>query len=227
MAKKQRQQLAPLHVVAHVAESVVLRSPLMLDAMLAWAVAAERNLLPPLAGQEPEPIEIPIEREPGGRFHLCSEGFAQVVDYEQRYKNRRAPVMQYARLGHGRIKRVDIAAGPNKGYRVPYELRLLAGGKIEWWCLGEPDEISRLLGFVRYVGKHRGSGKGRLDIHGTPWTVEHCQPWPGFPVITVDGKPLRPLPLEWPGLSRPRKGFRCLTYPSWDHSNENLCAIPG
>lgn len=216
---------SPLHVVAHVAESVVLRSPLMLDALLAWAVAAERNLLPPLAGQEPEPIEIPIEREPDKRFHLCSEGFAQVVEREQRYKNRRAPVMQYARLGNDKIRRVDIAAGPNKGYRVPYELQLLDGGRIEWWCLGETVEIRRLLGLVRYVGKHRGSGKGRLDIHGTPWTVEPCETWEGFPVVR-NGKPLRPLPLDWQGLHEPRRGFRCLTFPSWSHANETLCAIP-
>lgn len=224
-AKRSKQLTSPLHVVAHLAEGAVLRSPLMLDALLAWAVSAERRLLPLLSGQDTEPIEIPIQREPAGRFHLCSEGFAQVDAHETRFKQRRAPVMQFARLGADRIKRVDIATGANKGYRVPYELQLLAGNKIEWWCLGEPDEISRLLGLVRYVGKYRGSGKGRLDIHGTPWTVAPCEPWEGFPVVR-DGKPLRPLPLDWQGLREPRQGFRTLTHPSWDHSNENLCAIP-
>lgn len=217
--------MTPLHVVAHVAEGVVLRAPLMLDALLAWAVATEQRLLPPLAGQDPEPIEIPIQREAGGRFHLCSEGFAIVADHEQRYKQRRAPIQQMARMGTDKLRRVDIASGPNKGYRVPYELQLLDGGRIEWWCVGEPIEIRRLLGLVRYVGKHRGSGKGRLDIHGTPWIVEPCETWDGFPIVRA-GKPLRPLPLDWPGLSAPRQGFRTTTYPSWNHANETLCAIP-
>lgn len=216
----------PLHVVARLTEGIVLRHPLMLDALLAWAVANREQVLPPLPG-EPSPIvEIPVMREPQGRFHLCSQGFAVAECYELRYKNRRAPLQQMARLGTRKITRVRINVGENKSYRVPYELQFLSGDRIEWWCFGDRARIVELLRAVHYLGKYRGSGKGRLDIHGQPWTVEPCEPWDGFPVLR-DGLPLRQLPLDWPGLrdDAPR-AFRVLGYPYWDHTAEEELACP-
>lgn len=215
----------PLRVVAHLAESIVLARPLALDGLLSWAVAAENQLLPPIPGQPGEEIEIPILREPAGRFHLCTEGFAVTEFSELRYKHRRAPVAQFHRFGQEKLRRIDTAAGANKSYRAPYELQLLANDQIEWWCLGDPERIRLLLGHVRYLGKHRGAGKGRLDIHGTPWTVEACEEWPGFP-LTRAGKPLRPLPLDWPGLVEPNTSWRVLAPPYWNHAEEQLLACP-
>lgn len=219
---------APLRVVAHLAESIALTRPLALDGLLCWAVSAEHRLLPPVPGQSSGVIEIPIMREPEGRFHLCSEGFSVPEHNENRYKHRRAPVAQFHRFGKtgkSGINRVDTAAGANKSYRAPYVLQLMQGDQIEWWCLGDPERIRLLLGHVRYLGKHRGSGKGRLDIHGVPWTVERCAEWPGFPVVR-GGKPLRPLPLDWPGLESPNTSWRVLAPPYWDRSREELLACP-
>lgn len=215
----------PLRVTARLAEGVVLRHPLILDGLLAWAVTSAEQSLPPVSGREPEPVAIPVALEPRERFHLCSEGFATVEARELRYKQRRAPVMQYARLGNAKITRVDIAAGANKGLRIPYELQLLAGGTIEWWCVGDRERIMGLLSCVHYLGKYRASGKGRLDLHGTPWTVEPCETWDGFPLLR-DGRPLRHLPLDWPGLGEHSQQLRPLSFPYFDHTREELCACP-
>ncbi len=216
----------PLRVVAHLTEGIVLRHPLMLDALLAWAEANQEQSLAPLPGERHRTVEIPILREPDGRFHLCSQGFAVAESFELRYKNRRAPWHEMARLGTSKITRVHLAAGANKSYRVPYELQLLAGNRIEWWCLGDAGRIGPLLSLVHYLGKHRGSGKGRLDIHEQPWTVEDCEAWPGFPVLR-DAQPLRPLPLDFSGLSddAPR-AYRTLSYPYFDHTAEEELACP-
>jgi hypothetical protein len=213
--------------VAHLTEGIVLRHPLMLDALLAWAVANQEQVLPPLPGEQHRPVEIPILREPGGRFHLCSQGFAAVECSELRYKNRRAPWHEMARLGTSKITRVHLAAGANKSYRVPYELQLLAGNQIEWWCLGDAERIRELLSMIHYLGKHRGSGKGRLDIHRQAWTVEPCEPWgDGFPVLR-DGMPMRPLALDYPGLyGGANREFRTLTFPYFDHTREQEVACP-
>jgi hypothetical protein len=194
----------------------------MLDALLAAMVCNRLGLLAPANPMHAERVAIPIALEPDGRFHLCSEAQFREDEHELRYKQRRAPVMQYARLGANKIKRVDIAAGPNKGHRVPYVVRHVDRDTLRWWCIGEADAIADLLADVRYIGRFRGSGKGKL---AAPWVVDRCEGWPGFPVLR-DGKPLRPLPLDYPGLVQPRQGFRCLTMPYWNHSNENLCAIP-
>ncbi len=216
----------PLRVVAHLTEGVVLTYPLMLDALLAWAESSKEQRLPPLAGRPGPLVEIPVMRVPGGQFHLCSQGFGAESMREVRHKHRRSPWQEMARFGTKSIRRVDIAAGPDKSYRVPYSLTHLEQNEIEWWCIGDRERIASLLSLVHYVGKHRGSGKGRLDIHGTPWTVEPCDPWEGFPILR-DGLPLRQLPIDWPGLraDSPR-AWRPLSYPYFDHTAEEEVACP-
>ena len=51
------------------------------------------------------------------------------------------------------------------------------------------------------------------------------EPWDGFPVV-CGGRALRPLPVDWPGLVEPAKAYHTLTYPYWEHSREELCAVP-
>jgi len=214
----------PLHVVAHLKENVVFNSPIMLDGLLAWVVAAQHRLLPPQSGEPPRRIEIPIQRDEKRDVYLCSQGFLAQEASEVRYKNRRAPWVEFARLGSSKIRRVNISLAENKSYRVPYELRL--GRAIEWWCLGDAERILELLSYVHYLGKHRGSGEGALDIHGTPWTVEPCKSWGrGFPVVQ-SGKPMRPLPIEYPGLRAPRTRFGNVRPPYYDHSTEEMIACP-
>lgn len=217
----------PLRVTARLAEGIVLRAPIMLDGLLAWAVSAEHRLLPPVSGQRGPTIEIPIEREPGGRFHLCSQGLHEVEASELRHKNRRAPVMEMARLGSSKISRVQISVGANKSYRVPYALEHLRDNEITWYCIGDPDRVMSLLRHVHYLGRHRGAGKGRLDLHGEPWRVEECEPWgDGFPVVDVEGQPMRPLPVDYPGLGAVSTALRTLTYPYYDMTRHEFCAVP-
>jgi len=218
--------MTPLHVTAHLLETVSLRSPLHLDALLTWAASIEEQRPSPISGEPLARIEIPIQRDQSDRFWLCSQGFCRVERSEIRHKNWRAPWHEYARLGDGKAKRFDITSGVNKGVRVPYEVQHLTGNKIEWWCLGERDAILALLSRVRYVGRFRGSGKGKLDFYRRePWTVEPCETWDGFPVMRA-GKPLRPLPADYPGLSEPPMGFTNLEPPYWDRSRVELCAVP-
>lgn len=219
--------MKPLHVTAYLLEGVSLRSPLMLDALLVYAATLDEQRLTPISGEPLAPVEIPIEMEQGGRFHLCSQGFASVERSETRYKNMRAPWHEQARLGNGKVKRIDIASGIDKGIRFPYEVQHLEGNRIEWWCIGDRDAILALLSRVRYIGRFRGSGKGKLDFyHREPWSVEPCEPWgEGFPVVR-DGKPTRPLPPDYQGLVDPPMGFTPLTAPYWDRSRVELCAVP-
>lgn len=215
--------MSPLRVVAHVPGQIALpHGPLALDALLASQVALREGLPPPRHAADCQPIAIPVQREPAGRFHLCSFSEHAFDAYDVRWVNRRAPVEQYQTIGESKIKRVQITGGKNKSYRLPLEVGLLADSRLVWWCVGDADAIRELLSTVLYLGKKRSVGLGRVER----WEVAPCAAWDGFPVLR-DGLPLRPLPLDWPGLSAEApRALKTLDYPYWDHAREEVCACP-
>lgn len=214
---------SPLAIVARLGGALSLPSgPLALDALLASAVAL-RDDLPPVSVVGVLPIEIPIQREPAGRFHFASFSESAAEEHELRWLNRRFPLAEAQALGNSKLKRVNLQGGPCKSFRTPIETTHLLDDTIRWWCLGEEVEIRALLGLVTHLGKRRGVGLGRV----VEWTVSPCEPWPGFPVVR-DGSPLRPLPLDWPGIEEPEAyaGVACLTYPYWQREREEVLAMP-
>src|SRR6185503_291310 len=94
------------------------------------------------------------------------------------------------------VRRVQLTAGATKSYRIPVEVGYLKGARAEWYCVGDADPIRSLLCHVTHLGKKRSVGKGEIAA----WIVEECDAWKGFPIVR-DGKPLRPLPLDWPGVT--------------------------
>jgi CRISPR type IV-associated protein Csf3 len=215
--------MTPLVVIARLGGAISLpRGELALDALLAAQMALRGQLPPPRDASDCVPIEIPVEREPGQRFYLCSFSVAEFDAHALRYINRRAPVEQYQTIGETKIRRVQITTGANKSYRIPMETKNAVDDALAWWCIGDAEKIRDLLTTALYLGKKRAVGLGRVLW----WDIQPCEPWQGFPVVSPDGKPLRPLPTDWPGLNVPRTEFRTLSFPYWDHSREELCAVP-
>ena len=191
-----------------------------LDALLAWAVAARDGLPPPLSADAIVPIEIPVEHETGGRFHLAS---ASIMVPEARatiHLQRRFPTAEAGRMTT--MRRVNLAAGPQKNYRIPMEVTYAAGGEVTWYALGEQRTIEELLSLVTHLGKKRSAGHG--IIRG--WRMEPCETWPGFPTLAADGAALRHLPINWPGLGTHRRQIGRLTYPYWTFREETEVAAP-
>lgn len=194
----------------------------MLDGLLAWATALRDGLPLALTASEAQDIDLPLARSPCGRLWLCSQGSAEVEAAELRYTNKRPAIEQFQTLAEPKMKRVDIGAGANKGYRIPRPVSYLVDDRIAWWAIGGADAIRALLGLVTHIGKKRSVGWGRV----VEWRVEATEPWCGFPVLR-DGQPLRPLPLDWTGLTpEPPTAYRTLGPPYWDHSREELVACP-
>ncbi len=193
-----------------------------LDGLLAWAVALRDQLPPAYTADEIIPIEIPVQKEPEGRFHLCSFSVSETDHYSTRWVQRR-PVIKEAQMLGRSIRSIQINAGLSKAFRIPMETRHLKGDYLYWYCIGDRTEIERLLELITHLGKRRGIGLGEVR----KWRVKRTTPWPegGFPVV-ISGKPLRPLPPDWPGLVEPRQGYRTITYPYWLRENEQVCAVP-
>jgi hypothetical protein len=212
----------PLVVTATLWESIVLRRRPMLDGILAAVVAMREGRVPVGDPRTWPEISIPVEKSPCGRYWLASSGHFESEAAYVSHKHRRAPWVEYARLGASSIRRVQSATGEDKSYRTPYSSRLLTDNRIVWWCSGERDAIIDLLSDCHYLGRFRGAGHGRVQS----WQVEPCDDWPGFPIMR-DGMPMRPLPLDTPGLAPgSKRGFHTLIPPYWAHENEQMVAMP-
>lgn len=223
--------MVPLEVTARLSGPVCLPygSP-ALDGILAWAVTQRDGIEPALRVRDMVPIEVPIQREPQGRFHLASCAQYEVECREGQWTNRRFPMEQaqmlapvsYSTNGKTRlVTSILIAGGPSKSFRIPREVLHLRADMMRWWCIGDKTEVERLLTYVLFIGKRRGVGLGEV----ADWTVRECEPWSGFPVVR-GGNPLRPLPSDWPGLVDPEMGYACITYPYWLAEDEQICAVP-
>lgn len=213
----------PLIVTARISGAISLPwAPIALDGLLMWAVAQRLNLPPIIAGEQIAPLEIPLAREPGGRFHLASLSEQVVEERELRYINRRFPIEQGQTLGNRKLRRIQINAGAQKSYRLPMETQHLVEDRLRWWCIGDRAEIQGLLAEVHFLGKKRSTGLGQVR----EWIVDACEAWPGFPVLR-DGAPLRALPPDWPGLAADVDiQLRNLSPPYWDRTKETECAVP-
>lgn len=203
----------------------IVRPP-MLDSLL-MAMVALRDGYPPVdcnPGRRPSSIEIPIEVEPKGRFHLCSSPQYCEVGSEIHYKNRRFPVEVAGKLGDPKeVNRVRLSAGAERSYRIPHSVSFLVDSLITWWVLGDARSIRDLLRLCKYVGKFRDVGKGKVQR----WDVSDCESWEGFPVL-LEGRPMRPLPLDWPGLKEYSLDECVLSTIGkcyWDHTERELCAV--
>lgn len=207
--------MTPLLVRCHVPQAVSLRSGvLMLDALL-MAMVARRDGLPPVetARAEGLPMTPPIPVAEAHGVYQVSEGRARFAERELRNKNRRPPIVELLHLAP-RTGRADISTGPNKAYRVPYETGFLAE-PLTWYCLGDAEGIRALLALCTAVGRMIGVGYGRVER----WEVAPCETWPGFPVLRA-GRPLRPLPLDYPGVTEGVQRWGVYRPPYWEYARE-------
>ena len=103
---------APLRVTA------TLRGPVVsvpgLDSLLAYAVALLAGREPLTHGDAGPLVEIPILREPAGRFHLCSAPVYAEAHYETRHRNRRFPMVEAQMLAAPDVRRINIPALEHK-----------------------------------------------------------------------------------------------------------------
>ena len=210
--------MKPLVVKAHLRGALMLpQGPPALDALLMAAIAMRDNL-PPLGFGERTEIAIPLVEARG--VYLASVGQYEAETYERRFLNRKFPMAEAQMLGSSKVRAINIKAGPAKSYRIPTEMTHLRDDTMTWFATGAEVEVRELLAWITHLGKKRSVGLGRVDT----WTVAPCETWPGFPVLR-DGRPLRPLPLDWPGLGEHRVEPRVLRPPYWERWREEACAV--
>lgn len=214
--------MIPLRVEARLGRAIVNPSRrIALDSLLAAAVAQRDHLPPPIDG-EIVPIEIPVERSACGRYHLASFSEATVEARSRAHISKRPIVDEAQMFASEKVTRIQISAGPSKGYRIPIETGHLVGDRLVWWCIGDADHIRALLATIHHLGKRRAVGYGRI----LEWLVEPCEPWgDGFPVVR-DGRALRPLPADHEGVTERRLAMGALSYPYWQRERWEEVLVP-
>lgn len=215
--------MRPLVVTARLSSAISMpRTGIALDALLASQVALRLELPPPRHAADCVPLEIPIARSECDRFYRASFAVWEWEQHETRWVNRRPVIAEAQMLGSPKIRRMNITAGADKGYRLPLEVGHVVDDTLTWWCVGDAEPIRDLLATVVGLGKKRSVGLGRV----AEWRVDECEPWgDGFPVVR-DGKPLRTLPADCPGLEDPPLAMRVVDLPYWAHEREELAACP-
>lgn len=217
--------MKPLVVRAHLRGAIMLPEyPIALDALL-MAAWARRENLPPLDCRDGAEIAIPKEAVPllrsaCGRIYLASEGQYEVEERERRHLVQRFPLDEAQALGGPKIRSIKLSEGRTKHHRSPYEVVHLVGDAMVWFAIGDLDGVRDLVEIIGHLGKKRSVGTGRVRS----WSVEPIEPWEGFPVLR-DGRPLRSLPLDWPGLGEHRVEWRVLAPPYWERFREEACAV--
>lgn len=216
--------MTPLFVTARLRGSIALpNGPIMLDALLGAAMCIRDGRPPAMSADALVPLDIPIAKSPCGRVYLCSASEGIVEANEARFVNRRFPASEAQALGEPSFKRILLTGGPCKSYRLPLVLQHYEQDRLQWWAVGDEEQVRSLLELISYLGKRRAVGYGAV----AEWRVETCSPWdPGFPVVR-NGEPTRPLPETWPGLAQDVElAYRVLMPPYWRRDAEELCAVP-
>lgn len=213
--------MIPLRIEATLSRSIVLGRPIHLDGLLGHAIVTIEDL--PRATSAKECVGLPIPLAEQGGVYLASAAEYAVEEHELAWVNKRFPTDMAQQLGDESIRSIQITAGINKSFREPLAVSHLEHDRIVWWAIGDQPEIRRLLSAVAYLGGKRRFGYGEVKR----WSVEPCEPWgEGFPVVR-DGKPLRNLPMNWPGLGPDvEHAYAVVRPPYWDRGSAVLAVVP-
>lgn len=120
-----------------------------------------------------EPVEdLPLAKENfGGQWwYQCSfpvfETMAQVVRHtHRRFDNRQAE--KYWNNGD-KSGKVLVAAGPYKNARLKLTQHITP--RVTWYCIGDLEEVKRLVSKTTHIGARVGAGYGRVR----EWLVSEC-----------------------------------------------------
>lgn len=212
--------MKPLHIVAHLSGPVRLpHGWLALDSLLGAAVCVREGIPPALTG-EPLTDLTPwlsraLARSECGRLWLASFSVGEPEQAEKRWVTKRPPIAEAQSMGSDRVRSINIGAGPMKAIRRPAEATHMRGDRLDWFAVGDAAEVRDLLSFVPACGSKRNAGDGGVRR----WSVDEVEPWsPGFPCVLA-GLPLRPLPLDWPGVDQTKATVEtmALSPPYWPH----------
>lgn len=162
--------------------------PIMLDALLAWCLMPYKRTSaePPRRDEQPEDITLPLARwELGGTWGwhasaLLPEGevLEHLVYWRKRVREDRLTLAAGS---------VNPQNGPYRGYNVP--MPVVAHCSLVGYLVGDRRRVRRELKRVKYLGKKRSMGIGRVSS----LSVDVCEEDRS---LVFEGMAMRWLPMD-------------------------------
>lgn len=118
----------------------------------------------------------------------------------------------------GRRGKIDTSAAAYKAYHMPVFYR--AAAWVEWYCVGDSDQLTPLIGMITHLGKKTSQGWGRVMI----WEIEPiAEDWS----IWREGKLMRAIPKrDAPDDYHGRMGYYGIRPSYWDRRNQMELVMP-
>jgi CRISPR type IV-associated protein Csf3 len=186
-------KMQSLRIVARLmpGSEIVAYDPVHLDNLLAKCVVNEATHGAGLPdSNEPYLLPVPLQRlwsDDQGLPLWASTVFIPVgiSDRDIVYYHKRTITGRWT-LSSSKRFNIKSSAGRHMERRIPLPTVLA----LEWeaFCVGNPDEIARLLRNVRHLGKRRAIGFGEI----AEWCIEPADNWS----ISRSGLLLRPVPQQ-------------------------------
>lgn len=164
---------------------------LHLDSILTKAVV-DSCPVPPAWGDEPAVIPLPLKllwvSPEGLPLWACSDLYSAAgKNSTVEYWHKRFP--EQAIIDWCAKPNTDTGSGRYKEYRIPVRTEMPEDSVLYALCIGNREELERLLSYITHVGKKPAQGKGRV----LRWYVESIQN--DNPEVTILDR--RPVPLDY------------------------------
>lgn len=187
-----------LRVRAYLQTGVVSDQFLPLDGILYYQMIrralGEKDISKPGESNIRESIGLSLPIRKAGRedhtwYYRCS--FAQwsknTVE-DSTFKVKQGDWLRFTDYLSDKTKKIDNSRGKFKSYHIKMYYR--HAEYIEWYCVGIPDQIMKLLPFCTHIGKNTGDGWGAVKN----WEVME---WPeNWSVRGPGGKLMRAIPID-------------------------------
>lgn len=167
-----------LRIRAYLRSGVISDQYLPIDGILYYQAVRKQfgNQIVTIPGasmiKEGANINLPIiHAGPKGDVWFYSCSFAQWPENTIEDSSFKVKSGDWLRDGHYLVpgKKINIGSGKYKNYHIKLYYR--HAEYIEWYCIGDAEEIIKLLNFCTHIGKNGGDGWGEV----IRWEV---QEWP-------------------------------------------------
>jgi len=171
--------MEPLRVSVRLQSGYVAADPWSpsLDGILAYWVMREQLgdeafAISSAGGGEMITPDLPLAREDDGEgnwWWVCSSPLVAQSMRHDTWHHRRFDFALGIDRVNPKTKRVQVQGGPFKAYRNRVTKIIPLDRHIHWHCIGDRDEITRLLRRLTFVGAKGGAGEGVvLGVEVTP-----------------------------------------------------------
>jgi len=212
--------------------------PLQITANLARPIAVTDNLSPDITGiieysvrestgrldtnvtfETLTEIELPIKKHELGFYQASSPHYLYSIESTDRYRKRWDYQSEHLDWGKKKAK-FSGSDGQFKSYDLPLFLKLTE--RIDWFVVGDKEQIKLALSTVTHLGKKRSYGFAYVS----EWSVKEIDyDWS----FEKERRVTRPIPLEMAQqLDLEVHDMMVVAWktPSWMHQNQVLCYIP-